>query len=93
MPEINDIFSGDAFGVVTLSSLVNNQPFTPGQVGNLGLFDEEGVTTTIVGFDMIDGAITLVAPTPRGGPGVRRSRTSCGSRSGSRTTRRRSAST
>jgi hypothetical protein len=69
MPTINDIFTGDAFGVVTLSSLVNNQPFTPGQVGALGLFDEEGVTTTMVGFDLIDGAITLVAPTPRGGPG------------------------
>lgn len=59
----------DSFGVVTLSGLVSGEPYTPGQVGKLGIFEEDGVPTTDVAFDLIDGVLTLVGPTPRGGPG------------------------
>jgi hypothetical protein len=69
MPDIFDVFNNDAFNVITLSSLVNNQPFMPGQVGQLGIFEEEGINTTTVGFDLIDGTIELVGQTARGGPG------------------------
>lgn len=72
MPDIFDIFNDDAFGVVNLAALVNNQPFTPGQVGALGIFEEQGVDTTSIAFDLIDGTITLVGPTTRGGPGETR---------------------
>src|SRR5687767_8607801 len=69
MPDILNVFDDDAFGMVTLTGLVNSQPYAPGQIGRLGLFDEEGVNTTHVAFDIIAGVLTLVAPTPRGGPG------------------------
>lgn len=69
MPDILDVFNGDGFDVVSLSGLVSQEPYAPGQIGALGLFDEEPVTTTTVAFDMVDGVLTLVGPTPRGGPG------------------------
>ena len=72
MPRVLDIFDGDGFDVTTLTGLVNNQPFAPGQIGALGIFEEQGVDTTSIAMDMIDGTIVLVGPTPRGGTGETR---------------------
>jgi len=66
---ILDIFSDDGFSVLDLTGLVNNEPYAPKQLSQLGIFEEEGVTTTTVAFDKINGVLTLVGPTPRGGPG------------------------
>lgn len=67
--DILDVFNGDGFDVVTLSGLVSSQPYAPGQVSALGIFEEEGINTTAAAFDLINGVLTLVGPTPRGGPG------------------------
>lgn len=69
MPTLNDVFDDDAFSVVTLSGLVSNEPYAPGQVGALAIFEEEGISTTDVGLDLIGETITLVGPSNRGGPG------------------------
>ncbi|QGA57790.1 major capsid protein [Brucella sp. 2280] len=68
MPTL-DIFNDDAFSVQTLTATVNNQPYRPGQIGASGMFEEEGVTTTIVSVEERDGSLSLVEPTERGGPG------------------------
>lgn len=64
-----DIFNNDAFSVVSMTAKVNKMPFVPGQVGASGIFDEQGVTTRLIAVEEMNGTLTLVAPTPRGGPG------------------------
>jgi hypothetical protein len=72
MEPILDVFSGDAFGFVTLTDSINKLPFLPGRLGMLGLFDEVPVATTSVALEEQAGVLTLVNPTPRGGPGETR---------------------
>ncbi|MEW6257419.1 MAG: major capsid protein [Pseudomonadota bacterium] len=69
MPEMLDAFEGDAFEFTTLTASVNNEPFVPGQVGALGIFEEEGVTTTDLAIEERAGALELVGESARGGPG------------------------
>jgi len=63
-----DIFKDDAFGVMSLTTLVNEIPFTPGQAGATGVFTEEGVTTTAVAIENDKGTLRLVPNTPRSAP-------------------------
>lgn len=67
-----DVFKGDAFTVTSLTAKVNKLPFVPGQIGQLGVFQESGVDTTTVVIEEMAGSLKLVAPTPRGGPGQTR---------------------
>lgn len=64
-----DIFNNDAFSVASMTAKVNNMPFVPGQVGATGIFDEQGVTTKLIAVEEMNGTLTLVAPSPRGGTG------------------------
>lgn len=64
-----DIWNNDAFSVVEMTAKVNRQPFTPGQIGQTGIFQEEGVTTTTIIIEEMNGTLQLVAPSPRGGVG------------------------
>lgn len=68
MPTL-DIFNQDAFSVVSMTDAVNKQPYVPGQLTKLGVFDEEPVDTTSVLIEEQDGSLNLVEPTPRGGAG------------------------
>jgi hypothetical protein len=45
-------------------------PFVPGRIGQLGLFREQGVSTTAVMIEEREGALTLVETTSRGAPAV-----------------------
>lgn len=64
-----DVFKQDAFGVIALTDAINNAKFVPGRIGEMGLFEETGVATTSVMMEQQDGILSLVSPTPRGGPG------------------------
>lgn len=64
-----DIFSSDAFSVLSLTDAINNKPFKPGQVMSLGLFQELGITTTSVMIEEKDGVLYLVENKPRGASG------------------------
>lgn len=64
-----DIFNNNAFGVVSLTDAINKPLFAPGRLGQMGLFNEKGVTTTTIVLEEKDGNLILIAPTPRGGPG------------------------
>lgn len=64
-----DIFKEDAFGVVPLTDAINNIKFVPGRIGELGLFQASSIATTSLAIEQKDGLLSLVAPSPRGGPG------------------------
>lgn len=65
-----DVFKNDAFGVVPLTNTINKLKYVPGQISKLGLFSTTSVATTSIAIEEKSGVLTLVAPTPRGGPGV-----------------------
>ncbi|PPQ37082.1 hypothetical protein CKO16_15950 [Rhodoblastus acidophilus] len=65
-------FESDAFSFVSLTDSINNQPFVPGRIGELGLFPETGIITTGIEIENKDGYLSLISPTRRGGPGETR---------------------
>jgi hypothetical protein len=69
MPQLTNIWDGDGFSIESLTAAINNEPYRPGQISASGLFNEDGVTTTIVSIEERNGKLGLVEPTPRGGPG------------------------
>jgi hypothetical protein len=62
-----DVFNSDAFSVQTLTAAVNEVPFVPGRLGQLGIFEEEGVTTTAISVERQGETLALVPVTPRAG--------------------------
>ena len=64
-----DVFRGDAFQVIPLSLAINNLIFVPGYVSSRGLFNTISTAATAVAIEENNNILTLVAPTPRGGPG------------------------
>jgi hypothetical protein len=72
MDQMLNVFDGDAFSFTSLVQSINKLPFVPGRVTQLGLFRERPVATTTVSFEEQYGQLSLVDPTPRGGPGETR---------------------
>lgn len=68
MPEILDIFNDQAFSAVSLTESVNVVPNTYGRINELGLFQNEPVSTTSVAIDIRNGVLNLLPMRPRGGP-------------------------
>jgi len=64
-----DIFRSDAFGVVPLTLAINNLKFVPGWVSSRGIFNESSTASTSVSIEEKNNTLTLIGPTPRGGPG------------------------
>lgn len=64
-----DIFRSDAFGTVPLTIAINNLKFVPGYISSSGLFSESSVATTAASIEEKNNVLTLIAPSPRGGPG------------------------
>lgn len=65
MPTL-DIFKDDAFGLVSMTKSINEQPHVPGRIGELGLFSEEGVSTTSVSVEKLGDTLSLVPAGERG---------------------------
>jgi hypothetical protein len=63
-----DIFSNDAFSVTSLTDAINKMPYRPGQVGQLGLFKESGVSTISITIEEREGSLELIPTSPRGAP-------------------------
>lgn len=70
MPELADAFNSNIFGLVSLTRSINELPRTPTRIGDMGIFREEGVTTTTVVVEENNGQIALVPETRRGAPGT-----------------------
>lgn len=70
MTLFNDVFTGDAFGFVSLSEAVNELPFVESRLGELGLFNSltEGVETDTVVIDSTEGQLQILTTRERGSP-------------------------
>lgn len=67
MDTLTDVFNSDIFSVTTLTASINAQPFVPGFLGSLGLFQEEGVSTTSVVIEQKGSTLALVETAARDG--------------------------
>ncbi|WP_338661770.1 major capsid protein [Pararoseomonas sp. SCSIO 73927] len=64
-----DIFNGDAFTSVTLTSKVNETfPYVPTFLYDLGIAPAEGMVTLTAAFEEETGGIRLIPTSPRGAP-------------------------
>lgn len=66
MPQL-DVFTGDAFSMHSLTATFLKTPYQPMRLGQLKLFQEAGVRTTSVDVESMDGRLTLIQTSPRGG--------------------------
>ena len=64
------IFEDNAFTVPALTAAINEQPFVPGRLAELGLFEEEGVTTLTVQVEKDGETLALVPSGERGTSGL-----------------------
>lgn len=62
-----DVFAGDAFSMHTLTATINKLKYQPMRLGQLGLFQENGVRTTSIDVEEQEGRLTLIQTSPRGG--------------------------
>ena len=63
-----DIFNDDAFSLTSLTATINDQPYQPGRIGNLGLFAESGINTTTAVVESRNGELVLLSTSERGAP-------------------------
>lgn len=62
-----DVFTGQPFRAVTLTTSINNVPYTPNFLGQLpGLYYQDGIRTTDIAVQERNGALTIVKTSPRG---------------------------
>lgn len=65
-----DIFNDDAFSLSQLTLAINDLPHTPGRIGQLGWFNESGISTTTVSIEREGLTLKLVPTASRGSPGA-----------------------
>lgn len=61
-----DVFNSDAFSLQELTAAFNKVPHKPMRLGELGLFQEEGIMTTAVQVESQDGQLSLIQSSARG---------------------------
>ncbi len=69
-----DIFKNDAFSVTTLRRVVDNMPYIPRRIGQMGLFQPKPITTREVLLYEEDSNIRLIPTTEIGAPDVQQLR-------------------
>jgi hypothetical protein len=61
-----NVFTNDQFSMQQLTASVNLLPYTPGLLGQMGVFNEVGVNTTMVSMQFQQGKLTLIPAQARG---------------------------
>ena len=56
------------FNLTKLTASINELPYKPGRIGELGLFEEDGITTTTAVIEQYEGVLSLVPVGQRGAP-------------------------
>ena len=64
------LLNDDAFSLSSLSAAINEQPQVPTRLATLGLFEEEGITTTVVQIERDGDTLALVPTGQRGSSGM-----------------------
>lgn len=63
-----DVFNGDAFNTVELTTALNKVPYKPMWLGQLGIFQPKPVRTETVAIEKRENVLSLVQTTARGAP-------------------------
>lgn len=66
--------NNSAFSTLSLTSAVNEMPFIPGRIGQLGIFNERGIVNTQVMIENREGELVLIPAQERGGAAYRNTR-------------------
>lgn len=62
-----DVFNSDAFSMRSLTAAINVPQYAPTRIAELGIFEEQGVTTNKVSVERLAQPVALVQSTTRGG--------------------------
>jgi hypothetical protein len=62
-----DVFNGDGFSMRSLTAAINVPQYAPTRIAELGIFEEQGVTTNKVSVERLAQPVSLVQSTSRGG--------------------------
>lgn len=57
------------FELTSLTAAINAAPFKPYRLGQLGIFEEQGIAQDTAKIEQLNGSLSLVSTAPRGGPG------------------------
>lgn len=57
------------FDLTSLTAAINAAPFKPYRLGQLGIFEEDGIAQDTAKIERLNGSLNLVSTAPRGGPG------------------------
>ncbi|MFI0472964.1 major capsid protein [Halomonas sp. HMF6819] len=66
----DNVFESDAFSLKSLTAAINEVEYTPRRLGELGIFEASGITTTQVVIEKDGDKLALVESKPRGAPGT-----------------------
>ncbi|MES3674607.1 major capsid protein [Halomonas elongata] len=64
------IFDSDIFSLSSLTAAINDVQYVPNQIGGMGLFEAEGISTTSLVIEKDGDKLGLVESKPRGAPGT-----------------------
>ena len=67
MPSLDIYSQNPGFGMQQLTKAINEIPFTPQQIANMGIFEPVPVSTTAITVENYKGTLALIPNTPRGG--------------------------
>lgn len=67
-----DVFNPDFFTMRALTASINELPFVPARIGEMGLFTEKPVASTLIAVEKKKGILTLVPTAERGAQGQTR---------------------
>jgi hypothetical protein len=73
MPHM-DAFDSDVFSMNSLTLALLDQPHIPRRLGELGIFEEDGVPTTDISIEKDTNTLSLVQTSPRGAPAQTRTK-------------------
>lgn len=63
-----DVFKADAFSMRTLSAAISTMPYVPRRIGQLGIFRNFGINTTVAQIEVKNNILYLVPARPRNAP-------------------------
>lgn len=63
-----DIFKDDAFSLAQLTAAIQNIPYAPGRLEQMGIFGASGINTRSVTIEQYDNVLSLVPVSQRGAP-------------------------
>lgn len=66
MPGVLDVFGDDVFSTLSLTTAIDKLPYVPGRIGEMGLFQEQGVPHTSIMIEERDGKLSLLQTGTRG---------------------------